>query len=53
MSYVRNESEDASLTGGATILQASDSDQLATAADASQHKYLALPGVGAVLEWSI
>lgn len=53
MPYIRYESEDAVLKGGATLREAVNFDQSSTAAEASQQKYVALPGIGSALEWNI
>ena len=53
MPYVRYESEDANRGGGAILYENPFYDELLTAAEASDQKYVGLPNNGAYVEWNI
>jgi len=53
MPYVRYESEDANRGGGAILYENPFFDELLTAAEASDQKYVGLPNNGAYVEWNI
>lgn len=53
MPYTRYESEDAFIGSGAILRETPDFNYALTASEASNQKYVALPGNGSFVEWTI